>query len=131
MSEQTELRVSDVNFFRKSSWLKKNFRTWVLPVSEVLSELTKLLEVKLKQANLKHPQHLGVVERSHSAHNQILKLKTIQQRNISNESLQLATFLNNRSSRSAISCSPTVLSHGCEPLNPLDLRFSNTLIEHF
>ena len=36
-------------------------------VSELMHELTKLLEIKLEHASLKHPQTVGVVERSHSA----------------------------------------------------------------
>ena len=50
-------------------------------VSEFLHELTKLLEIQLEHAKLKHPQTVGVVERSHSAHKRILKLKTNEQWN--------------------------------------------------
>ena len=35
--------------------------------AKLMAELTKLLEVKLKHATLKHPQTIGVVERSHAA----------------------------------------------------------------
>ena len=37
--------------------------------SKLLAELTNLLEVKLKHATLRHPQTVGVVERSHAALN--------------------------------------------------------------
>ena len=36
-------------------------------VSDLLHELTKLLEIQLEHASLKHPQKVGVGERSHSA----------------------------------------------------------------
>ena len=100
-------------------------------VSELLHELTKLLEVQLEHASLKHPQTVGVVERSHSALKRILKLNTIEQWNDWFKYVQLATFIHNTSYHSAIGCSPTVLFHGREPIKPLDLRFNNTLIERF
>ena len=50
-------------------------------VSELMHELAKLPEVKLKHASLKHPQTVGVVERSHGALKRILKLNTNDQWN--------------------------------------------------
>ena len=100
-------------------------------VSELLHELTKLLEIQLEHASLKHPQTVGVVERSHSALKRILKLNTNEQWDDWFKYVQLATFIHNTSYHSAIGCSPTVLFHGREPIKPLDLRFNNTLIERF
>ena len=100
-------------------------------VSELLLELTKLLEIQLEHASLKHPQTVGVVERSHSALKHILKLNTKEQWNDLFKYVPLATFIHNTSYHSAIGCSPTVLFHGREPIKPLDLRFTNTLIERF
>ena len=50
-------------------------------VSEFLHELTKLPEIQLQHASLNPPQKVGVVERSHSAVKQILKLTTNEQWN--------------------------------------------------
>ena len=100
-------------------------------VSELFHELTKVLEVQLEHASLKHPKTLGVVERSHSALKRILKLNTFEQWNDWFKYVQLATFIHNTSYHSAIGCSPRVLFHGREPRKPLDLRFNNTLIERF
>ena len=100
-------------------------------VSELLHELTKLLEIQLEHASLKHQQTVGFVERSHSALKRILKLNTNEQWNDWFKYVQFATFIQNTSYHSAIDCSPTVLFHGREPLKPLDLRFNNTLIERF
>ena len=50
-------------------------------VSELLHELTKLLRTQLEHASLKHPQTVGIVERSHTAPKRILKLITIEQWN--------------------------------------------------
>ena len=100
-------------------------------VSEILHELSKLLEIQLEHASLKHPQTVGVLERSHSALKRILKLNTNEQWNGWFKYVQLATFIHNTTYRSAIGCSPTLLFHGREPIKPLDLRFNNTLTERF
>ena len=100
-------------------------------VSQLSHELTKLLEIQLDHASLKHPQTVGVVERSHSALKRILKLSTNEQWNDWFKYVQLATLIHNTSYHSAIGCSPTVLFHVREPIKPLDLRFNNTLIERF
>ena len=96
-----------------------------------MHELTKLPEIQLEHASLKHPQTVGVVERSHSALNCILKLNTNEQWNDWFKYVQFATFIHNRSYHSAIGCSPTDIFHGRELIKPLDLRFNNTLIEQF
>ena len=98
-------------------------------VSELFHELTKLLEVQLKHASLKHPQTVGVVERSHSALKRILKVQTDEQWNDWYKYVPLACFIHNTSFHSTIGCSPTALFHGREPINPLDVRFSNRMIE--
>ena len=98
-------------------------------VSELMHELTKLLEIKLEHASLKHPQTVGVVERSHSALKRILKLNTTEQWNDWYKYVQLAAFIHNTSYHFAIGTSPTTLFHGREPLKPLDLRFNKNSLE--
>ena len=93
-----------------------------------MHELTKILEIKLEHATLKHPQTVGVVERSHSALKRILKLNTHEQWNDWYKYVQLAAFFHNTSYHFAIGCSPTVLFHGREPFKPLGLRFNNTAL---
>ena len=100
-------------------------------VSELLHELTTLLEIQLDHASLKHPQTVGVVERSHSARERILILNTNEQWNDWFTYVRLAAFIDYTSYHSAIGCSPTVLFHGREPMKPLDLRFNNSLIARF
>ena len=48
-------------------------------VSDLMHELSNLLEIRLKHASLKHAQTLGVVERAHGALKRILKLNTNEQ----------------------------------------------------
>ena len=74
--------------------------------------------MQIEHLNLKHPQMVGVVERS--AH-----------LNVFSNWIQLATFFHIMSNHSSIACLPTVLFHGREPIKSLDLRFKNTLIERF
>ena len=92
-------------------------------VSELLHEITKLLEIKNSHASLKHPQTKVVVERTHAALARILKLNSNQAFTIWHKYVPLATFIHNTSHHTSIGCSPTVLFHGREPMKPLDLRF--------
>ena len=78
-------------------------------VSELLHELTKMLEIQLELASVSHSQTLGVVERSHSALKRILKLNINEQWNDWFKYVRLATFIHNTSHHSAVGCSPTVL----------------------
>ena len=97
--------------------------------SSLMAELAGLLEVKLKHATLKHPQSIGVVERSHDPLKRILKLNTSEQWNDWHKYVPLATFIHNTSYHSSINCCPTTLFHGREPVKPLDLRLSRKGME--
>ena len=98
-------------------------------VSEILHELTKLLEIKFSHASLKHPQTIRVVERSHAALARILKLNSNEAFTNWHKYVPLATFIDNTSYHTSIGCSPTVLFHGKEPMNSLDLRFYSDCIQ--
>ena len=97
--------------------------------SKLMAELTKLLEVKLKHATLKHSQTIGVVERSYAALKWILKLNSNEQWIDWHKYVPLATFIHNTSYHSSINCCPTTLFHGREPVKPLDLRFSTRAMQ--
>ena len=94
-----------------------------------MADLTKLLEVELKHATLKHPQTIGVVERSHAALKWILKLNSNEQWNDWHKYVPLATFMHNTTYHSSINCCPTTLFHGREPVKPPDLRFSTQTMQ--
>ena len=98
-------------------------------VSELLHELTQLPEIKISHASLKHPQTIGVVERSPAAVARILKLNSNQSFTNWHKYVPLATFIHNTSYHTSIGCSPTVLFHGREPMKPLDLRFYSSCIQ--
>ena len=54
-----------------------------------------LLETQMEHASLKHPQTVGVVERSHSALKRDVELNTIEHWNECFKDVQLVTMLNN------------------------------------
>ena len=92
-------------------------------VAQLIHELSKLLEIQLEHASLKHPQTIGVVERSHAALKRILKLNTDEKWTTWYRYVDLATFIRNTSYHSSIGGTPSSLFHGREPLKPIDLRF--------
>ena len=97
--------------------------------SKLRAELAKLLEVNLKHATLKHPQTIGVAERSHAAFERILKLNFNEQWNDWHKYVPLANFIHNTSYHSSINLCPTTLFHGREPVKSLDLRFSTRAVQ--
>ena len=92
-------------------------------VAELIHEILKFLEIKLEDASLKHPQTIGVVELSHAAFKQILKLNTDETWTTWSRYVDLATFILKTSYRSSIGCTPSSLFHGREPNKLIDLRF--------
>ena len=92
--------------------------------SELMHELATLLEIKINHATLKHPQTIGLVERSHGPLKRILKLNTNEQWSDWHKYVPLATFIHNISNSSSIGCCPSSIFHGREPMKLLDLRFS-------
>ena len=100
-------------------------------VSDLMHELCTLLEIKLKHATLKHPQTVGVVERSHSALKRILKLNTNEQWSNWHLYVPFATYIHNTSYYSSIGCTPTSIFPGREPIKPLDIRFNRKNSQKF
>ena len=97
--------------------------------SKLIHELTGLLDIQIAHATLKHPQTIGLVERSHGALKRILKLNTDAQWTDWHRYVPLGTFIHNTSYYSSIGCCPSTIFYGREPIKPLDLRFSNKALE--
>ena len=109
MSEQRKVRLDLRQSFCDIVTRQKNFFDLGTSfISELVHNLTKLLEIQLEHASLKHPQTVGFVERSHRAVKRILKLTTNEQWNNWCKCVQLATLIHNTSYHSAIGCSPAV-----------------------
>ena len=92
-------------------------------VSKLMHELTNLLEIKLKHASLKHPQTLGLLERTHGPLKRYLSLHENSTESDWHRHLDIATFIHNTSYNTTTGCTPSTLFHGREPTNPLSLRF--------
>ena len=110
-------------FFQHSYIPTKNFSDLGTSfIAELIHELSKLLEIQLKHASLKHPQTIGVFERSHAAFKRILKLNTDEKWTTGYRYVDLATFNHNTSYHSSIGCTLTSFFHGREQIKPIDLR---------
>ena len=92
--------------------------------SELKHELATLLEIEINHATLKHPQTIGLVERSHEPLKR-MKLNTNEQWSDWHKYVPLATCIHNTSNSSLIGCCPRSIFHGREPTKPLGLRFFN------
>ena len=129
-SADTVARELTKNFFMHSYIPKKIIADLGTTfTSELMLELTTLLEVQINHATLKHPQSIGLVERSHGPLKRILKLNTNEQWSDWHKYVPLATFIHNTSYSSSIGCCPSSIFHGREPTKPLDLRFSTKAME--
>ena len=96
--------------------------------SSLMDELTKLLEVKLKHASLKHPQTIGAVERSKT-----IKKNLESEHRQTMERLSQVCTVSNFHTQHIVSyinwMLPPALFHGQEPVKPLDLRFARKSME--
>ena len=93
--------------------------------SKLMKEMCQLLEIKLVFATVKHPQTMGVIERSHSGLKNHLKLYDQSATNNWHKHVDSAVFVHNTSFHRTIGCTPSLLFHGRQPRTALDLRFQN------
>ena len=97
--------------------------------SRVMTELSRLLEIKLEYATVKHPQTVGSVERSHASLKQYLGIYENKIKRDWHQYVDLAVFVHNTAYHASIGCTPTFLFHGRQPNSQLDLRFDNKLLQ--
>ena len=97
-------------------------------VSDLFHELTQLLEIKISQVSLKHPQTIGVVEGAHAALTRNFKLNSNQQFTNWYKFLNLPTFIHNTSYQTPIGCAPPVILHERDSKKPMDIgSYSNCI----
>ena len=92
-------------------------------VSQIVSEVTHILGIKLKHATVKHAQTIGILERTHASLKTALKLATGQFRNQWHKYLPLAILNYNTTYHTSLGCEPTRVFHGRIPYNILDHKF--------
>ena len=98
--------------------------------AKIMTELSKLLEITMQYATVKHPQTVGSVERTHASLKQYLGIYENRLKKDWHTYVDLAAFVHNTSYHVSIGCTPTYLFHGREPVKPLDVRFNLKTIQN-
>ena len=98
--------------------------------AKIMTELSKLLEITMQYATVKHPQTVGSVERTHASLKQYLGIYGNKLKKDWHTYVDLAAFVHNTSYHVSIGCTPTYLFHGREPVKPLDVRFNLKTIQN-
>ena len=93
--------------------------------SQLLSELAKMLEIRINLATLKHAQTIGLLERSHGPLKRYLRIYENQVKHDWHKFVDLAVFQHNTSFHIVPGCPPSLIFHGRIPINPIDLRFND------
>jgi hypothetical protein len=99
--------------------------------SNLLTELTYMLEIRLRHATLKHAQTIGLLEKSHEAFKRVLKLYENPTHKTWHQYVNVATFVHNTTYHTALGCTPSHLFHGREPHGALDMRFGNANLRQY
>ena len=86
--------------------------------SALMQEFTALLEVELSHASVKHPQSIGLLERSHSALKRIFKINENQNSMNWCRYADIALFVYNTTYNTSIGCTPSLLCHAPGPYTP-------------
>ena len=100
--------------------------------SKMFKKLTVILQIQLNQATLKHPQTIGLLERSHAVLKKNLKVNINSPGVIWHNQIEIACFAHNKSFNSELSCTPALLFHGRQPMSALnkDLMSGKLLKKH-
>ena len=116
------------SIFFRHAYLPKTILTDLGTVftANLINNLTKMLGIQLKHATLKHPQTIGLLERSHASFKRALKVNENQLSSDWYNYVDVATFAHNTTYHKAIGCPPSLLFHGREPHTSVDLRFKTS-----
>ena len=91
-------------------------------MSHVIKEVAGVPGITLKHATTKHAQTFGLLERSHAAIKQGLKIETGERRSLWHKHINIAVLNYNTSYNTSIGCEPSRVFHGRIPYNVLDLK---------
>ena len=92
-------------------------------ISIVIKEVAGVLGIFLKHDSTKHAQTIGLLERSHAAIKQTLKIETGERRSLWHKYVSIAV-LNYTSYQASIGCEPSRVFQGRIPYNILDIKMS-------
>ena len=90
--------------------------------SEVVAEITQLLEIQISHASTKHAQTIGILERTHASIKTALKISTGERRSMWHKYVQIAVMNYNTTYHETLGCEPSSVFHGRIPYNVLDLK---------
>ena len=95
----------------KSSYIPKTILSDVGTAftAHVMTELSKLLEITLQYATVKHPQTVGSVDRTDASLKQYLGIYENKLKKDWHNYVNLAIFVHNTSYHASIGCTPTYL----------------------
>ena len=90
--------------------------------SEVVAEITQILETKSSHASTKHAQTIGILEGTHASIKTALELSTGERRLMWHKNVQIAFMNYNTLYHEVVGCEPSTVFHGRTPYNVLDLK---------
>ena len=90
--------------------------------SEVVAEITQILEIQISHASTKHAQTIGTLERTHASIKTALKISTGERRSMWHKYVQIAVMNYNTTDHETLGCEPSTVFHGRIPCNVLDLK---------
>ena len=90
--------------------------------SQVTKEVGAVLNIELKHATTKHPQTMGLLERTHASVKAHLKAATEDFRSNRHKFFSSAHLHQNTTYHATLGCEPTRVFHGRIPNNSLDFK---------
>ena len=92
--------------------------------SNLMKDVTLLLDIELKHATVKHAQTIGLLERAHAGIKKCLKIYENEEHTDWYKFLDYAVFAHNTSYNAATRTTPSDLFHGRTPFKALDARLN-------
>ena len=93
--------------------------------SEVVPEITQIIDTQINHASTKHAQTIGMVERTHASVETVLKISTGERRSLWHKFVQIAVMIYNQTYHETLGCEPSTVFHGRTPYNVLNLKLGN------
>ena len=92
--------------------------------SKLMKDTTDLLDIELKHATVKHPQTIGLLERSHAGIKKALRIYENSEHTDWHKFIDYAVFAHNTSYNPRTGTTPSDLFHGFAPFKALQARLN-------
>ena len=90
--------------------------------SEIVAEITEILEVQISHASTKHAQTIGILERTYASIKTALKISTGERRSMWHNYVQIAVMNYNTTYHETLGCYFSTVFHGRLPYTVLALK---------